>query len=329
MATIIQRGDKWRVQIRMRGVSRSATFERHSDAKAWAARVETEIRDGLQGNQSRNVFFGDILQRYLTTETVKKRGKRSETYRINGILKSSLAHIRLENLRPQDFADWRDERMEQVSADSVIRELSTLSAVCEHAMKEWGLLRENPVRKISKPQASKERTRRPSEQEIQQICEALHYQENEPPHLITQRCAIAFLFAIETAMRAGEICALKWENIHFDRRIAHVAQSKNGHPRDVPLTKRAIALLQQLRPIDPISVFKIQAHSLDVLFRRARDNCGITDLHFHDSRREALTRLSKKVPVETLAKISGHRSLNILLNVYYRPDMAEIANMLD
>jgi len=64
-------------------------------------------------------------------------------------------------------------------------------------------------------------------------------------------------------------------------------------------------------------------------FRRARDNCGITDLHFHDSRREALTRLSKKVPVETLAKISGHRSLNILLNVYYRPDMAEIADMLD
>ena len=87
--------------------------------------------------------------------------------------------------------------------------------------------------------------------------------------------------------------------------------------------------MEKLRTIDPISVFKIQAHSLDVLFRRARDNCGITDLHFHDSRREALTRLSKKVPVETLAKISGHRSLNILLNVYYRPDMAEIADMLD
>ena len=119
------------------------------------------------------------------------------------------------------------------------------------------------------------------------------------------------------------------ENVHLNRRIAHVAQSKNGHPRDVPLTKRAIALLEKLRPIDPISVFKIQAHSLDVLFRRARDNCGIQDLHFHDSRREALTRLSKKVPVETLAKISGHRDLSILLNVYYRPDMAEIADMLD
>ena len=329
MATIIQRGNKWRVQIRMRGVSRSATFERHSDAKAWAARVETEIRDGLQGNQSRNVFFGDILQRYLTTETVKKRGSRSETYRINRILKSSLSHIRLEDLRPQDFADWRDKRLEQVSNDSVIRELSTLSAVCEHAMKEWGLLRENPVRKISKPQASKERTRRPSEQEIQQICEALHYQENEPPHLITQRCAIAFLFAIETAMRVGEICASTWGNIDFTHRIAHRPMTTNGHSRDVPLSRRALELLRKLQGIHPETVFAITVRSLDVLFRRARDNCGIQDLHFHDSRREALTRLSKKVPVETLAKISGHRDLSILLNVYYRPDMAEIADMLD
>ena len=52
-------------------------------------------------------------------------------------------------------------------------------------------------------------------------------------------------------------------------------------------------------------------------------------MHFHDSRREALTRMAKKVPVETLAKISGHRDLRILLNVYYNPDMAEVADLLD
>ena len=39
--------------------------------------------------------------------------------------------------------------------------------------------------------------------------------------------------------------------------------------------------------------------------------------------------MAKKVPVETLAKISGHRDLRILLNVYYNPDMADIAKMLD
>lgn len=130
-------------------------------------------------------------------------------------------------------------------------------------------------------------------------------------------------------MRAGEICGLKWADVDFTRRLAHLQITKNGDSRDVPLSKRALELLEQLRSIDDVWVFNVDAKSLDVLFRRARDNCGIIDLHFHDTHREAPTRLSKKVPVEVLAKISGHQDLRILLNVYYRPDMADIAQMLD
>ncbi|MDO4693648.1 MAG: site-specific integrase [Eikenella sp.] len=329
MATIIQRGGKWRVQIRMKGVSRSATFERASDAKAWAARVESQIMDGIHGNVPRNTVFADIAQRYLKEVTPSKRGAREESYRIGRILHTPLANVQLADLRAQDFADWRDQRLQEVSPSSVGRELSTLSAICEHALKEWGLLRENPVRKISKPKKGKARTRRPTEQEIADICDALLYQPEAKPILAVQRVAIAMLFAIETAMRAGEICGLKWADIDLSRRLAHLPITKNGDSRDVPLSSRAIALIEKLRDVDPVWVFNLDAKSLDVLFRRARDNCGIQDLHFHDTRREALTRLSKKVPVEVLAKISGHRDLRILLNVYYRPDMADIAQMLD
>lgn len=329
MATITQRNGKWRVQIRMKGVSRSATFERASDAKAWAARVESQIMDGIQGNAPRNTVFGDIAQRYLKEITPSKRGAREEAYRIGRVLKMPIANVQLADIRAQDFADWRDQRLREVSASSVGRELSTLSAICNHAMREWGLLRENPVRKISKPKKGQARTRRLSEQEIDDICAALLYRPDTKPELTVQRVAIAVLFAIETAMRAGEICGLTWENVDFSRRLAHLPMTKNGDSRDVPLSKRAIWLLERLRGIDDVRVFAVDVKSLDVLFRRARDKCGIQDLHFHDTRREALTRLSKKVPVEVLAKISGHRDLRILLNVYYRPDMAEIADMLD
>lgn len=329
MATITQRGGKWRVQVRLRGVSRSATFERHADAKAWAARMETLILDGVQGNADRNTYFGDVLKRYLNTVTPSKRGARSEAYRIGRALNTPLADVRLDELRPQHFADWRDARLGEVSETSVNRELTTLSAVCTHAMKEWGLLRDNPVQKISKPKKAKERTRRPSADEIERICEALLYNPAKPPELAVQRVALAFLFAVETAMRAGEICSLKWADIDFARRLAHLPITKNGDSRDVPLSRRALEIIRQLEGIDADSVFALSASTLDVLFRRARDNCGITDLHFHDSRREALTRMAKKVPVETLAKISGHRDLRILLNVYYNPDMAEVADLLD
>lgn len=329
MATIIQRGNKWRVQIRLKGVSRSATFERRSDAKAWAARVESQIMDNIQGNAPRHTTFGDIAARYLAEETPKKRGSKFEAYRINRALQTPLANIPLDRLRPADFAEWRDHRLTEISSGSVNRELSTLSAICEHALKEWGLLRENPVHKISRPSKGKARTRRPSESEVQKICEALLYNPESRPELVSQRVAVAFLFAIETAMRAGEICSLTWDNVDFTRRIAHLPMTKNGDSRDVPLSKKAIELLEKLQGIDDKSVFNTTTQTLDVLFRRAREKCEINDLHFHDSRREALTRMAGKVPVEVLAKISGHRDLRILLNVYYRPDMADIATLLD
>ena len=330
MATIVQRGNKWRVQIRLRGVTRSNTFERHADAKAWAARTESQILDGLQGNASRNKTFGDIAQRYLEEVTPQKRGQREESYRIGRILQAHLSTIYLSDLRPQDIADWRDDRLKEVSSASVIREITTISAICNQAMREWGLLNDNPVLKISKPKPTKARTRRPTEQEIEELCKAMLLTENTTkPELVTQRVALALLFAIETAMRAGEICGLTWNDIYLTKRIAHLPITKNGSSRDVPLSKRAIEIIEKLKGIDEKSVFNVDAKTLDVLFRRARDKCEIEDLHFHDTRREALTRMSKKVPVEMLAKISGHKDLRILLNVYYRPEMSDIASMLD
>ena len=330
MATIVQRGNKWRVQIRLRGVTRSNTFERHADAKAWAARTESQILDGLQGNASRNKTFGDIAQRYLEEVTPQKRGQREESYRIGRILQAHLSTIYLSDLRPQDIADWRDNRLKEVSSASVIREITTISAICNQAMREWGLLNDNPVLKISKPKPTKARTRRPTAQEIEELCKAMLLTENTTkPELVTQRVALALLFAIETAMRAGEICGLTWNDIYLTKRIAHLPITKNGSSRDVPLSKRAIEIIEKLKGIDEKSVFDVDAKTLDVLFRRARDKCEIEDLHFHDTRRVALTRMSKKVPVEMLAKISGHKDLRILLNVYYRPEMSDIASMLD
>ncbi|WP_420911992.1 tyrosine-type recombinase/integrase [Muribacter muris] len=77
-------------------------------------------------------------------------------------------------------------------------------------------------------------------------------------------------------------------------------------------------------------VFQIKSTTHDTVFRKMKDLAGLgnEDLHFHDSRREALSRLAKKVDVMTLAKISGHRDIKILLNTYYAPDMADIAKSI-
>jgi len=75
-------------------------------------------------------------------------------------------------------------------------------------------------------------------------------------------------------------------------------------------------------------VFTLTSASLDALFRKAKANTLIQDLHFHDARADALTRFSRKVDVLTLARISGHRDLKILMQHYYRESAEDIAKRL-
>jgi len=76
-------------------------------------------------------------------------------------------------------------------------------------------------------------------------------------------------------------------------------------------------------------VFNITTVNADVLWRKLRDRAGVEGLHFHDSRRNATTKLASKLNVLDLAKATGHRDLKMLLNVYYKSDTADVARQLD
>ena len=71
----------------------------------------------------------------------------------------------------------------------------------------------------------------------------------------------------------------------------------------------------------------ITAASLDKLWRKIRNRAGIADLHFHDSRHEAVTRLSKKLNVLELARMTGHKDIRELMT-YYEDDAEEVAGKL-
>ena len=333
MATIdsveTKKGTKYRARVRLKDVVRTKTFERHADAKAWATKMESLINDGVQGNAGRNVIFADLIEKYIQEVAPSKRGAEKEIYRLNRLKKSTLANLVIDELRPVDFANWRDARLKEVSGASVRRELETISSICNVATKDWSLMRENPVLKITRPKQERPRSRRPTQDEIEKILYALHYTEDGTVEMTSQRIGVAVLFAIETAMRSGEILGLEWKDVDLVKRTAHLDITKNGSSRTVPLSKRAVELLEKLKNIHPERVFDVDDGTRDALFRRAVLSQEIKDLHFHDLRREALTRMAKKVDVMTLAKISGHKDVRILLNTYYNPDISSVADLLD
>jgi len=264
----------------------------------------------------------EALRRYGREVSPKHKGEQWEVVRLAMLERDPLAAVMLPDLQPRHLAEWRERRLKSVSGASVRREMSLLRSVLKVCRAEWGWLRIDPLADVAKPPSPPSRRRRISRDEEDRIVLALGYNGGAPENA-SQRVALAFLFALETAMRSGEILALRPGDV--GAKSVTLRATKNGDVRRVPLSPRAREILALLPAADP--VFDLDAGIRDALFRKARDRAGIADLHFHDSRAEAIWRLSKKLDVLELARVIGHRDIKSLM-LYYQADADELADRL-
>jgi len=297
----------WQAQIARRGVRLSKTFTLKTAALVWASETEREILNGQAGIMP-DKSFGELLDRYVRAVTPSKRGARWETIRIEAIKRDRIALVRLRTLSAVDVSDWRDRRLKDVSGASVNREWNILSHACEIARKEWKWLKDNPFKDVRKPPPTRHRERLFTNQDLGKL-EALATTD------IRKQVMRLVYFCIETGMRAGEACGLK----EIQNNVAYLDLTKNGSSRQVPLSARAIELFNEGWDLVP--------SQLDANFRKMCKEAGIKDLHFHDTRRTAITNLSKKLDVLELARMVGHKNLNELLT-YYNKSAASIAEKL-
>lgn len=330
MATIYKRGNSWRVQVAMKGIRRNGTFDTKLAAQIWAAEQEKEILAGVRG-EIPDKTFGQLLERYQKEISPRKRSGKREATRIDWFIREEpVCQVKLVDLRSHHFAEMRDRRLDEVCGETIRRDFNLLSAALNTAVKEWGWLKENPLTNVRRPPEGKGRDRRPSAEETELLLHVMGYRRDYPCETVAQRVAAAYLFAIETAMRAGEICSLDDLQVDLQRRVARLEETKNGDARDVPLSLEAVAILKQLQPWKRgDKIFRLTPGSLDANFRKYRDRAAIEDLHFHDTRHEAITRLVriKKLAVLPLARMTGHRNINELMT-YYNETAEEIAQQL-
>lgn len=312
----------YRAELCVKGIRESAMFDTKAEAKTWAAMRETELRKG-ESKSDAGKTVASMFDRYAKEVTPGKRGARWERLRLNLFHRYPLAKVKLSELSAAHIAAWRDTRLTEVAPASVKRELVLIGAAMEVARREWGWLEKNPCKDVRKPTAPHGRDRRITDDEIFRICMALGYESGEAT-LTKHRVAIAFLFAIETAMRAGEICGLRPADIVG--RVATLPMTKNGKARQVPLSSRALELIACL-PESETTLFQLSGDSLSTQFRSARIRAGIENLTFHDSRHEAITRLADIFNPLELARIVGHSDLKTLM-VYYNKSAAQLADKL-
>lgn len=337
MATITPRGDKWQAKIRRDGYpAKSKTFSKHADAEAWARIQESEMDRGVWRDRSsaESLTFYKLLEQYIKDVVPHKRGAEVEELRIKALMRDDLAKYKLAALNPVVVSDWRDRRMESGCAGSTVsRELTVVSAVLNWARKELMIQIENPVPLIRRPPSPASRTRRFEKGEEKKLMKALedHPAEGEKKYREGTRnpwIKPLVLFAIETAMRRGELLSLRWSNVDLVKRTAFLQKTKNGESRMVPLSSRAVAVLEALpRSIDG-RVFLITADALKKAWVRACERAGLEDFHFHDLRHEATSRLAERLPnLIELAAVTGHKDLKMLKR-YYHPRAEDLAKKL-
>ena len=233
----------------------------------------------------------------------------------------AFVNLALADLTPRVFADYRTARLALVKPGTVHRELGLLRHAIEVARREWDMdLPVNPLDAVRRPKLVNARERRLGHGEYAHLKLALQRTRNPLVAPVVE-------FAIHTAMRRGEILALRWEQVNWHQRTAYIADSKTGVPRTIPLLDGALAVLRSLRPKqDHGSVFLMTMEAPKQAWERARDRAGLSDLHFHDLRHEAISRLCEmELTLAEVALISGHKDPRMLFRyVNLRPlDLAQ------
>ena len=299
MATIRQRNNKWQVQVRRLNYgSLSQTFSHKRDAEQWAREKEIELQQrSIQLKRVNFPTLKTLIDKYLRTVSINKKGHTFEKYCFNNIINTKISDLPIDFVTAQHLSEYRDERLKRIKPATFLRELNLLRHLFSVAIVEWGFAITNPCKLIAKPNGVHQRERRLNSQEYNFLIKG-----NYPQQTLRQ----IIEFAIETGMRRGEIINIKQENIKGQTLL--IPQTKNGHPRTIPLTKRALYILENAE-----LPFSMSANAVRLAWERLKKKGNIKDLHFHDLRHEAISRFFEKgLSIPEVALISGHKDVRML-----------------
>ena len=310
MAYIRKFRNGWRAEVQKHGERTSKVFETKRDAQKWALETEAQL-DAANG--SAGMTFGQASEKYLATVVPEKADSALdwERSRIAEMLEFFGPNTPLVQITSIRLGEWRDERQRHVSGSTVIRQFSILRSLFRTATVEWKVLSSNPCVGVRMPEHNPARHQLWEWQLIKRVLRS--QREGRMLEVVH-----AFHIALHTGMRLNEILAAKVVG-----RVAILARDKNSGkasaPVKVPLARKGAELFRLYQP------FTISPDHASAMFSRLTRELLIEDLTFHDSRASALTWLSRRVDVMTLARISRHKNLKILMETYYRESIEDIA----
>lgn len=312
MATIRKRGTaQWEVRIRRKGWPVTCkTFETKATAEAWARAMEREMDAGvfIPRAASENTTVAQALERYKEEVFPRlSRGGKPLISCMNHLIER-LGHFSLAALDSSHIAKYRDVRLGAGIGPQTLRhEIGLLNRTLKACQTDWNipLPRGLVTQLVRLPSLPRGRDRRFKPDEPERLLDAAEAYGGAIKDII--------LFAMETAMRREEIARMRWEHMDWTKRVLDVPDTKTKTPRRVPLSKKAVAILQGRGPKECGRIWDLEKDSITRAFERVCARAEIVGLRFHDLRHEGTSRLFEK-GLETMqvATVTGHKTLSML-----------------
>ncbi len=322
---------------------RKRGFATRKEAEAALTKMISDAEDGLF-DQSDRVTVTDFLEQWLASKesTVRKSTYRSYAWLVKKHIVPHLGKAKLTDLTPiqlQRYYSKLQKLDKPLSNRSILHIHIVLQEALDRAMK-WGLLNRNVAKLVDPPRAKKVQFTVWTQKEAAKFLNACR----------EDRYYIAFLLAIMTGMRKGEVLGLRWQDVDFEQSVISVRQTLSytgkGSEFQAPKTehgKRAIAIPAQV--VEALKRHKRQqaqeklmlgqeyqdndlvvatrfgtfvtARNLDRSWYQYLDELDVPRIRFHDLRHtHASLMLLQGVHPKVVSERLGHANIGITLDTY-------------
>jgi integrase len=317
-------------------------FKTKKEAQAALAELVNKVEKG-ETVDFRKTIFKDFAIEYYEKNYINK--VKATSYDVSHRLLHAqiipyFKDISLTEIDQFVIHDFYNEKLKEGYSTNYIARMHEILRMLLRVAKKWDLIQKDVASMIEPPKNKKKEMKVWSIEQVNEFLKSCTHSRYHP----------IFFLAAYTGMRKGEIIALTWNDIDFDKKVIHVNKTlyklSKGYSLDTPKSHSAVrsiyfddeieAILKKQKVKQKEEKLKngriyqdqnlvfaqedgrfISPPSVNILFTRFIDRSGMPRIRFHDLRHtHATILLQMGVNPKVVSERLGHSSVQITLDVY-------------
>ena len=297
--------------------------------------VIKKLKKLINKKEDEKMKFEKISAEWLEYKknNVKESTYYSYMYNIERYLKPFFKQRNIEEIT--NYNDFIQELKEKYAPETIKRIINVLKSILKYYQEEYNVVLK--IKKITLPKAEKRKVKILSHKEKEKL-------EKYCLRVNTLK-SLGIIICLNTGLRIGEICALKWKNIDLEEKRIYIEQTiqrvyikqdkksriildkpKSTYSiRTIPMNKKVYNILKSIQKNYKENDFFLTGESRKFVeprnyqhnFQMFLKNSKIKHYKFHSLRHTFATAcIEVGMDIKSLSEILGHSNTTITLDIY-------------